>query len=222
MKIKSIHSFLDSGTKWGSNTFVITFENNDCLIVDPSYLNKRLIKYIEENDLKLLGVLITHGHFDHIQGLPVLLNKYRNLPIYVSENDVCLLRDKNLNLSGLSKDKREHLEISVPVKAVIEGPLNIGEHSLEVIETPFHTEGSIIFYFKNDNVAFTGDTLMKESIGRFDLPHAAPRRTKESLIKLSDRLPDETIIYPGHEAITNMKYERENNRFLIRFMESKK
>ena len=220
--IRSVHSILGSEDEFVANTYIVVFDNNDCLVVDPAHLNKSVSNYIGKNNLKLVGILLTHGHYDHFQGLELVLKKYPKTPVYIGQYDECQLRDENLNLSALWPDKNRHTELKTPVKSLIEGPLVINNHSLFVIETPYHTLGGVVYYFKEDNIAFTGDSLFKGCIGRFDLPHSAPRETKGSVVKMVEGISDETTIYPGHGEKTTMGEEKKDNMFLLRFLRSSK
>ena len=216
-----VHMFAETADYLGSNSYLIIYDNNDAILVDPSFFNKRILKYIKENDLNLIACLLTHGHYDHIQGLPVILKKYQRLPVYIGQADVVQLVDPNLNLSGMSKDKREHLSIKHPIKGVIEGPLDIKGHVIQVLDTPFHTCGSVCYLIPEEHIMFTGDTLMKGEIGRFDLKHASPRNCKASLQKLGAQDP-EYKIYSGHGEVSTIREELKNNQFLIRFSEGNK
>ena len=222
MHIKNVHCIVGSEDEFIANTYIVVFENDDCLVVDPSPKNKSVLNFIEKNSLKLVGVLITHGHCDHIQGLPVILGKYPNVGVYVGRYDEQLLRDKKLNLSSLYEDKSKHLEIKGPLKSVVEGPISISNHRIQVFETPFHTIGGVFYYFADDGIVFTGDTLMKNCIGRFDLPCASPKDVRSTLNKIVGMIPDNTKIYAGHGEITTMEEEKKNNPFLLRFVGNKK
>lgn len=220
--VKNIHAFLskDDDEELSSNTFVVIFTNNDALIVDPSFLNKALIRFINEEKLNLIGILLTHGHYDHFKGLPILLKKYHQLPVYIGKDDQIQLLDPVLNCSSLSKDPREHLRILHPSIGLIEGPVQIHDHQFQVLDTPFHTLGGVCYYFPEAKALFSGDSVMENSIGRFDLKHAAPRSTKASILKIFD-LDDDVKLYPGHGPLTSILNEKTNNPYVKRFLESK-
>lgn len=216
--IKTIQSYINADEKIVANTYVVVFENNDALIVDPALLNKNLIRYLKKNKLNYIGTLLTHGHFDHTMGLIFLLKKYPQVPIYIGQNDLIQLTDVDLNASNWNHNPKEHVVIRGNAIGVHEGPLSIGGHDLQVLDTPFHTKGSVCYYFPADKVLFSGDTIMKGVIGRFDLLHADPRRVKDSLLKVI-ALPDDVTIYPGHDELTSIKFEKENNKFIKKFKE---
>ncbi len=85
--------------------------------------------------------------------------------------------------------------------------------TFEVIETKGHTKDSVTYYFKDENIMFTGDFLFKETIGRTDMPGGNMDEMQKSLNKIK-KYPDNTKIYPGHGKLTNLKHEKETNYFL--------
>ena len=91
--------------------------------------------------------------------------------------------------------------------------VGFGSHNLTVIHTPGHSPGSVVYYCESDHIAFTGDTLFYNSIGRTDLFGSDPEVYKKSLRKLLE-LPDETIIQSGHTKKTTIERERQQNPYL--------
>lgn len=216
--IKQVHVIfgIDDDVAPKSNTYIIVFDNLDAIIVDPSLSNSIVTKYLKRNKLKPIGVFLTHGHFDHFLGLPFILKKY-NIPVYIGRNDVICLGNKEYNLSSFNKDPHDQIEVVCTVKDLVEGTISVNDHEVQIIETPFHTLGSVCYYFPEDQVIFTGDTLMKNTIGRFDLKHSAPRQVINSLNKLTKMVPDNVTIYPGHDELTTMEDEKKNNVYVKRF-----
>ncbi len=153
--------------------------NHTCLVIDPGD-DANLIKEQIEGD-KVLAVLLTHSHFDHIGALRDIIGK-KNIPI----------------LKGRILEEKEY---------------NYGDFHFQVIKTPGHSNDSVTFYFKEDNIMFTGDFLFKESIGRCDLPTGSLNEMKESLEKIKN-YSDEISLYPGHGENSNLGYEKETNPYL--------
>ena len=196
-----------------ANGYLLIDDNNDCVMVDPGKDNNDVVNYIKQNDLTLKGILLTHGHFDHIAGVKCLL-KHFSVPIYIHENDKEFLKDPHLNCSD--RFSRKDIVIDTEPVAIKDGEiLKILNDDIKVIHTPFHTRGSACFYLAKENVLISGDTLFLMSIGRTDFPTACPELVDSSLAKLMS-LKDETKVYPGHGPKTTIGFERKQNPFVKR------
>ena len=195
-----------------ANTYVISDSFSNCVIVDPGKEDEGLIEFIENNHLTLKGILLTHGHFDHIRGI-TFIEKYWNVFVYMHRNDISYLIDTHLNCS----DRFSRHEVVVNNVKIIEvdekHPISILEKPIQVIETPFHTLGSICFYLPNEKALISGDSLFFGSIGRTDFPGSDPRLISSSLAKLM-MLDEDTHVYPGHGPETTIKNEKEQNSFV--------
>lgn len=195
-----------------SNSYVVGEKGGPCLLIDIGTLSSRIVDYIKENHTSCLGVLLTHGHFDHFKGLKKFLEQY-NATVFIHEDDFKLLSDTRLNCSKMCG---ENVIIDLDNIYLLsdEDEINfINKYYVKVIATPFHTDGSVCFLFKNENALFTGDTLFKGSIGRSDLPTGKSRLISQSLKKLKT-LDENLNIYPGHGEITTLKNELNNNYYL--------
>ena len=189
--------------KTNGNTYVINREN-DCYIVDPGGFDmSESINYIKEKNYNLLGILLTHGHYDHIIGIPEIL-EYKKVPVYVSEKDYEFLFDSTLSLS-IWLDIDFKLSNDVEIVKLKE---NDDVFGLKVIETPGHTHGGICYYDKENSILSSGDTIFKMNYGRTDLPTGSISGMKKSISKLMN-LPENTTVYPGHGGETIIKYEKE-------------
>lgn len=197
-------------------------ETKEGLVIDPADDGVGISEEIENKGIKLVGIVMTHGHFDH--SLAALdLKLIYNVPVYLSNKDKFLLdrqdetakyflkRDiKTPNLKEVDKDLEEIKEI------------NFGKSKLEVIKTPGHTPGSVCLYFKptptgrtslkNGGLLFSGDTLFKDSRGRTDFKYASTKKIYESLKKLME-LPEDTEVYSGHGEATTIGREKERYIF---------
>lgn len=189
---------------FGTNTYILS-KNNESIIIDPAGRMQKLDELIGDN--KLIAVLLTHGHFDHIKPVDDLYAKY-HIPVYINPLDEDLARDKNQTKAFNIPFSNV---ITCPVVKLSQGLLSIGPFNFEVYFTPGHTEGSTIF--KIDNYLFTGDTLFKNSVGRTDLKGGNNTKLKESL-RFMKTLDPNLIIHPGHEQSSTLYDEIENNPYL--------
>lgn len=177
-----------------ANTYVV-YDGSDCIVIDSGKDNNDVIDFIKENHLVLKGVLLTHGHFDHIQGLPTLLKEF-DVPVYINKDDECLLTSPHLN--GSDRFSRQDIILNIKTVTFTDGEvINLLKSPIEVIATPFHTRGSSCFYLKDNKILFTGDTLFEGAIGRTDFAASVPELIHDSLSKLV-KLDDDITIYPGH------------------------
>lgn len=194
-----------------ANTYVIYDDDNSCVIIDPSKDNDEIINYINKNNLVPKGILLTHGHFDHIRGVKRLIKQY-HVSCYIGFEETDFLINPTLNCSRfMSSD----YTLDIKPITISDGEIiKLLKEDIICIHTPFHTIGSYCFYLKSDNALFTGDFLFKGSVGRWDLPTGSKKYLKSSMDKIKV-LPDDTKIYCGHGPTTTLKSEKEENPFLF-------
>lgn len=199
------------GDDYVCNIYIIGEEGEPCIIVDPGAdPNQFLEKYVNKHHGgQIAGFLLTHGHYDHIEGLRICTMK---APVYVHLLEEEFLVEPAYNLS---LDFLDNLYIrGLKTVLFIDGDiLNIGKYRIKVIHTPFHTRGSSCFYFEDEHVLISGDTLFHLSVGRTDLLTGSPRTLESSLKKLIV-LPPETKVYPGHGPATTIGDELRLNPYL--------
>ena len=179
-------------------------ENGHVLIVDPASSPNRILSMIEEDEV-VDGILLTHGHFDHI-GAADALKKKLKCPIYVHEYDKRLATD--VKIDRFMSDVVVKSELSF----YRDGHNQIGAFELDVLHTPGHTDGSVCIHYKNH--LFTGDTLFQCSVGRTDLYSGSDSKLKQSLRGLCTLHP-ETLIYPGHGECSILEFELQHNPYLF-------
>ena len=208
--MKIVPFYYDDYDDLFANTYVLIDSDNNCLVIDPSKQYSGIINYIQKNNLTLKGVLLTHGHYDHIRGVELLINSF-NMPVYIGFDEVDLIKDPYKNCSFMLGNPYsfEKELTSVSDQEI----LKLLNEVIVCIGTPFHTQGSICYYLPKSGVLFTGDFLFKGSVGRSDLPTGTPRTFSSSIAKLMV-LPDDTKIYPGHGPSSTLKEEKMTNPYL--------
>ncbi len=194
----------------GVNCYIAAISDKDAYIIDaPDHLSL-LFKTLKERKLKPIAVLLTHGHYDHILGLGEIREEYPGLDIYLSQEDLYLIKDGckgNRDLLGRYSPINEYLNnIPEDVKTYEDklGPF-------EVLRTPGHTPGSICLYSKEDKVLFSGDTLFNSSVGRTDL--GGSYSDMLASIELLKGLEDDVSVLPGHGSYTTMGIEKRENPY---------
>ncbi|ROR25266.1 glyoxylase-like metal-dependent hydrolase (beta-lactamase superfamily II) [Mobilisporobacter senegalensis] len=183
---------------------------NEAIVIDPADQANVIIDYINNQNLLLKGVLLTHGHFDHILAAAAIAREY-GVKIYANENERELLADSHMNFS-----KTAGCDYGMePDEVLKDGQvLNLAGFKIKVIHTPGHTIGSSCYYLENEKVLFSGDTLFRETVGRTDLPTGNFSAIISSVKEILMLLEDEVLVYPGHGESTTIGYERENNEYL--------
>jgi hydroxyacylglutathione hydrolase len=176
-----------------------TFE---AILVDPSFYSfHHFHPIIKEKNLDLKGIFLTHSHYDHIVDAAKFRDK--NVAVYVHELDA-----KNLIAPGADglRSLKGIEGVLDPILMHEHDTYNFGNIHFVVIHTPGHSPGSVCFYFPEQGILFSGDTLFRGGIGRLDLPTGQPELMGASLEKLK-LLPKQTVVYPGHGPKTTIMEE---------------
>ncbi len=196
------------------NTYILGKEGKPCLVFDVGQeAGERVLSYARKHHQgKILGIFITHGHFDHFGGLNEE-DGFLNCPWFLPSEDLDAFFDPEFNVSpllGLGEQKLR--EDHQPYPFEDEDEITLGESKIVCIHTPFHTQGSYCFYLPGEEALISGDTLFRLGVGRTDLRGARPRLMGESLDKLR-KLPMGTKVYPGHGPLTTLEYEFAHNPY---------
>lgn len=182
---------------------------NKVIFIDPSDRGDYIYETLKKNNLEVAGILLTHGHFDHIWGAQEL-RQLTGAKIYAldTEQDVCENARTNCSTSaGRSCTIVPDVYVSNQDEISIEGI------SCKVIATPGHTKGSCCYYFEEAGILISGDTLFWESVGRTDLPTGSMSEIVRSISDKLFVLPDEVKVYPGHGEQTTIGHEKKYNPF---------
>lgn len=183
-----------------ANCYILE-QDEECLIIDPADTANFILEQVDRRKLKIAGLVATHGHFDHIMAVGEIQVSMKalyaqSLPLHMHAKDEFLLT----RLVETAKHFLGYEPGVIPVQSTSHfkpGKQKVGNFSFEVIHTPGHTPGSCCLYFKDENVLFTGDTLFKDGIGRYDFSYSDKDDLKQSLERIY-KLPEETVIYSGH------------------------
>ncbi|GAA0345787.1 MBL fold metallo-hydrolase [Bacillus carboniphilus] len=199
----------------GTNCYVVWNQENNCLIFDPGGDEQIIKAFIKKNNLNPKAILLTHAHFDHIGALEEIRSTYQ-IPAFVHEKEAKWLLDPALNGS-------QFFQMGVircrPADDFItkEGSQNFGGITLEILETPGHSPGSVSFYFEEGGFVISGDALFLGSIGRTDLPGGDHKQLIKSIHDKLLSLPEDTIVLSGHGEETTIIQEMDHNPFLNGF-----
>ncbi len=199
------------------NTYVVSDDTLDCIIIDcGAYYDderKAIVDYITSQGLRPCRLLATHGHWDHNLGIDTIYQTY-GLQVEAAKEDEFIITDIPRNFQSIigAPLRREYPPVGrffAPNEVI-----RFGNHSLQVLKTPGHSPGSVVFYCAEEHTAFTGDTLFRMSVGRTDFEGGSYEDLMSSLANVLAKLPDDTTILPGHGPQSTIGYEKKYNPYM--------
>jgi glyoxylase-like metal-dependent hydrolase (beta-lactamase superfamily II) len=192
---------------YAANCYIVGCpETKKACVIDPGGEHDKIVEALKEYDLTCESIVLTHGHMDHIGGLAGLAEK-TGAQILIHEEDADMLKDPRINLSGSMGGDA----ISITANRLLKDNdrIDFGNLRLKVIHTPGHTPGSICL--KINEHLFAGDTLFQRSVGRTDLAGGNQNALVQSIKKKLYKLPEDTVVYPGHGPDTTIGFEKKGN-----------
>ena len=202
------------------NTYVVWDDTLEAVVIDAGNMSEKenatLEQFLSERGLKPVYALNTHGHFDHLMGVEFLRSRY-GAKFAVSSKDKFLVESAKQNAEMFGIGGGNIVEV---IDVDLEGmeSIKFGQTELQIITTPGHTPGHVVFYEPQAKVLFTGDTLFRESIGRTDLPGGDYSWIMNSILEKIMPLGDEVQVYPGHGDTTDIGHESMYNPFVVEVM----
>jgi glyoxylase-like metal-dependent hydrolase (beta-lactamase superfamily II) len=198
-----------------SNCFIVSCETTkEAIIIDAGDEGERIVDHVKREKLDVKMIVCTHGHIDHVAGLPEVRAAF-DAPVLMHKDEIVLYEhvDRQAMLFGVPAPGTVNIE-----RFVGHGDkIAFGNLAGEVIHTPGHSPGGISIAFPNEKppAIFVGDVLFRGSIGRTDLMGASERQMAKTLKDIILDLPDDMVVYPGHGPETTIRIERKSNPFLL-------
>lgn len=184
-----------TSSAYGSECYLLC-DSGHAFVVDPSASASAILREAAARGCTLDGILLTHGHFDHIMAVDTLRLAQPGLPVYIHEKDAPMLTDSEKNAFAFFFGADRHY--APADKLLHEGDvLTLGTTQITVLHTPGHSPGSVCYLDEADGILISGDTLFADNIGRWDLWEGDYDTLRRSLGRLNE-LDHTLTIYPGH------------------------
>ncbi|MCD6354407.1 MAG: MBL fold metallo-hydrolase [Prolixibacteraceae bacterium] len=197
------------------NSFVISDETGECILVDPGFYfpeeHDELKEYIAANNLKPVKIINTHGHFDHVMGVEFVRHEYE-IPFCIHREDLFWVEEAQQQgrLFGFEMQPVGPPDVFIDENEAVK----FGNTELKVIHVPGHSPGHLVFFGKKENILIAGDVLFYGSIGRTDLPGGNYDQLISNIKNKLFLLPDNTKVFCGHGPGTTLGFEKTGNPFL--------
>ena len=186
-------------------------DTRKAVLFDPADRADVILDFINEKQLKLEAILLTHGHFDHI-GAAQEIAKQCQAAIYGHELEAEIVSDTTLNLSAIMGRTAISLQLDKTLRDGDE--IDAAGFHFQALHTPGHTPGGVCYYLEKEKLLFCGDTLFAGSVGRSDFPKGSYAELIRSIREKLLQLPGETQAFPGHGEQTTIGYEQTHNPFI--------
>lgn len=189
---------------------LINEETKELVVIDPATCPDYLVSHVKSNGYIPKAILLTHAHFDHVMGIDGWVKEF-DIPVYLHEEEVAILADPKLNLSYMFGTNYSYEQVN----RLKDGErLEVAGLEFQVIHTPGHTAGGCCYYEEAEGVLISGDTLFYRSVGRSDFPTGDMATLVSSIREKLFCLPDDVMVYSGHDRVTCIADEKMGNSFV--------
>lgn len=199
---------------FAENTYLL-IEGKQALIIDPGFFEdseyQKAKTYLDDQNLELFAVVLTHAHVDHVLGLQKVID-YFDIPVYLSDKDRYLWNNFGPQ-AAMFGFKAGGFSFNPEVLPVTDH-WAIGNFTFDVRYTPGHAPDHVSLYNPDGGLVIAGDALFKEGIGRTDLYKGDFKVLEKSIREQFYTLPDDTAVYPGHGPKTTIGHEKKANPFV--------
>jgi glyoxylase-like metal-dependent hydrolase (beta-lactamase superfamily II) len=192
-----VHLYAHRVEPFDNGMYILADDRGDAILIDPSRGEREAMATIRGHGLRLVEILNTHGHQDHVFDNARVKEETR-ARLAIHSADAYRLDPATRPTAMLEPPK------SVADDLIAEGPLAyLRDVKIQALHTPGHTEGSVCFYLPTNALLFSGDVLFAGNVGRIDLPGGDARQMESSLARVAT-LPPETRVFPGHGPATTV------------------
>ncbi len=193
-----------------NNSYLIE-SNNKIILIDAPDGVQKVISFLNDKELLLDEVWLTHCHFDHIAGLTLLKNNFPKLKVFSSKEEIKMINNSSDNYS------KEFLNMELKYEGEVLDNIDLLKENdgLNIEFISGHSCSSSVYVFEKENIMFSGDVLFRETVGRSDLRYGDFNLLNSSIKNQLFKYNDETKVYPGHGFSTEISYEKENNKVII-------
>lgn len=192
----------------------------DAVVFDPSDNARAILESAKQEDWQIKAILCTHGHFDHVLAVGDL-KAMTDAPFYLHPADVFLLEqlpERMLHYTGQSVPPAPPPDVLITPGQ----PITIGPFTFEVRHTPGHTPGSVTFVLQGQPLAFSGDVIFVNGVGRTDFPYGDQAQLMHTIFEQILTLPDEYALCVGHGYTTTVGSERQTNPYVQDWMQNRR
>ena len=203
-----------TGGGFGENAYLVVCETSGAaIVVDPGEAASRIVEAVDAEGLDVQGIVLTHAHLDHVEGVHAIREAVPAAPIWIHPlaRGMYDALPQQAAMFGLSVEPQPAPDRDLQHG----GTFRFGDCELEVRHAPGHAPGHVILVAARDGFALVGDVVFQGSIGRTDLPGGDFQTLMSSIREQVMTLPDETALYSGHGPPTTVGHERVGNPFLI-------
>lgn len=192
-----------------NNYLVADEKSKEAVLIDCSEHVQKILNDVKELGLKVKYILLTHGHFDHVMGVNSMKEALRAKVLINKKDEKQLeMTQTILKTFGIFVEKNPEYDKYIDKNT----ELKIGDIPIKIFETPGHTEGGLCYLI--DGKLFSGDTLFRNYVGRTDLPGGNYAKLENSIKNVLYKLPEETEVFPGHNEMTTIGYEKKHNEIV--------